>query len=159
MKFLRPLLSPLLVLTVFGLDRLTKSWVIHKFYLGEIRPVLPFFNLTYVENTGAAFSIGHNNNRFFIGTAIVILLVILYLRKKWESADPQNRRLKIAFALVIGGAVGNLYDRIRFGSVIDFLDFFAGGWHWPAFNLADSAICAGAFLLFLSQWKSTKLEP
>lgn len=123
-------------------------------FLGESYDILPFFHITYVENTGAAFSLGQNRNSFFIAASIVILMVLFFLKRQWEKIEPENLKLKIGMALVIAGALGNLYDRIKLGSVVDFLDFFVGVHHWPAFNVADSAICVGAFLLAISQWKS-----
>ena len=125
-------------------------------FLGESIPLLSFFHITYVENTGAAFSLGQNRNNFFVIVSIVMLVILFVLRHRWEKKDPHNLLLKLSLALIIGGALGNLHDRIRYGSVVDFLDFFAGAYHWPAFNVADSAICVGAFLLGFSQWKSKK---
>lgn len=146
-------LSPLIILGIFASDRFTKELVKRKFFLGESVPLLPFFHLTHIENTGIAFGLGQGWNDFFIGSSIFLLIVLLFLRRKWERAEPNNLKLKIALALVIGGALGNLYDRIVYGRVTDFLDFFVGHYHWPAFNIADSSICIGAVLLFLSQLK------
>lgn len=146
-------LSAIIVIAVFILDRLTKLWIQRNMVLGESRGILSFFHITYIENTGAAFGLGQNQNRFFIFSSIVILGALFFLRRQWEKADPQNAPLRVGLALVISGALGNLYDRIVHGSVIDFLDFFIGRYHWPAFNVADSAICAAAFLLIFSHWK------
>lgn len=143
-----PLLT---ILSVFGLDRFTKRLVQSHLGYGEPLEVLPFFNLTYLENTGAAFGMGQDMNRFFIGLSIVILIVLLIFARK---AGRGSVGIKTAFALVVGGALGNLYDRITHGSVIDFLDFHAGAHHWPAFNVADSSIFVGACLLAFMQWKT-----
>ena len=138
------------VLAIFFLDRVTKYLIQKKMVYGGSINLLPFFHITYVENTGAAFGLGQNQNTFFIVTAIAILIVLFIL--DWR-VQKENLRLKIGIALVIGGALGNLYYRIAYGSVVDFLDFFIATRHWPAFNLADSSICIGAALLVFSQWK------
>ena len=142
-------LPTFVVLAVFLLDRLAKFWVQSRMIYGESIPILPFFHITYVENTGAAFGIGQNRNGFLIAASILILIVLFAYARRMGA---ENATLKASIALVIGGALGNLYDRIVYGSVVDFLDFFAGAHHWPAFNLADSCICVGAALLFFSQW-------
>lgn len=123
-------------------------------FLGESIEILPFFHIAYVENTGAAFGMARNYNKLLIAVSLVILITLFVLRRHWEKVDSQNIKTRVGLAMVIGGALGNLYDRIVYGSVVDFLDFFAGPYHWPAFNVADSAICVGAFLLAFSHWKS-----
>jgi signal peptidase II len=147
----RKFFSPLTITAVFFLDRLTKSWIQSRFTMGESRDVLPFFSLTYLENTGAAFSLGHGRNAVLTWVTALILVALLVMRRRYEKADPENFFLKLGFAMVIGGALGNLYDRIALGSVVDFLDFYVGRFHWPAFNAADSCICVGAALLIFSQ--------
>ena len=147
MRFL-PFLT---VLSVFGLDRLTKRLAQSHLTYGEPMAVLPFFNLTYLENTGAAFGMGQDMNKFFIGLSIFILIVLfIFIFKTSEKTI----KVQTAFALVAAGALGNLYDRITHGSVIDFLDFYVGTHHWPAFNAADASICIGACLLAFMQWKT-----
>jgi signal peptidase II len=138
----------IIVLTVV-VDQVSKYWVFHNFFLFESRTILPgFFNLTYLTNNGAAFSILAGQPTlwrqvFFIGTALVAL-VLIWL---FQSSYGRNSRLyTVALALVAGGAVGNLIDRVRFGFVIDFLDFHIGTYHWPTFNVADSAIFIGVSL-------------
>ena len=138
----------IIAVTILVLDQLSKNLVLAAFSLNESISIIPgFFNLTYVRNTGAAFGIlaGQESWRhlFFQSVSILALGAIVYLF--WAS-----RRDRLALwgsALVFGGAAGNLVDRIRFGYVIDFLDFFIGRYHWPAFNIADSGITIGAFLL------------
>jgi len=151
-------ISAVITLTVFAADRVSKYWIQKEMFLGETRRIFPFFQLTYVENTGAAFSLGHNQNTLFIILSILILFIIFILRRRWETSNPADWKLKAGLAMVIGGAIGNLYDRIAYGSVIDFLDFFLGSCHWPAFNFADSAICAGAFILACRQWREKQAE-
>jgi signal peptidase II len=142
----------LILLTIIGLDQLTKYWVVNSFRLFESRPVLPgFFNLTYVTNTGAAFSMfAHYDSPWrhylFVGvnTAAVLGFTIAYFRMK------KGRNLScFPFAMIAGGAAGNVIDRIRYGSVVDFLDVYWGTHHWPTFNVADSAICVGVVLFLI----------
>ncbi|MGZ5075770.1 MAG: signal peptidase II [Methylobacter sp.] len=130
------------------LDQASKLAVAGSMQLYESIPVMPFFKLTYVHNTGAAFSFlsdaGGWQRWFFAGLALVISAVIavwLTRLKKHETL------LAVALALVLGGAVGNLIDRLAYGYVIDFLDVYYESWHWPAFNIADSAITLGVMLM------------
>lgn len=131
-------------------DLWSKYEVIGKMSLSESIQVLPFFNLTYVRNYGAAFSFLHDASGwqrwFFTAIAVAVSVVILWWLKQ---AGKQQRLLPVAFCFILGGAVGNVYDRLMHGYVIDFLDFYLGQWHWPAFNLADSAIFIGAALLII----------
>lgn len=125
-------------LSVFILDRLSKEMVIKSLYFSHVS-ILPFFSLTYVENTGVAFGFLKDKNIFFIFSNTIFLVILLFLRKKFSS-NLEN----IGIHLVIGGALGNIYDRLAYGYVIDFLDFK----FFPAvFNLADSAITIGAILI------------
>jgi signal peptidase II len=134
-------------------DQLTKFLVHERFRLGEsISIVSGYFNLTYVRNTGAAFGIFANASPafrvpFFALVPIVALVAIAFIFRKIPEADI---KLSTALSLVIGGAIGNLIDRLRFGFVIDFLDFhWQYRYHFPAFNVADSAICVGVGILML----------
>lgn len=132
---------------VIAADLATKAWISSAFRYGEVREITPFFNLVLVHNSGAAFSFladaGGWQRWFFTAIAIVIAAVLVYLLRR--HAD--NRLLAAAFALVLGGALGNLHDRVRFGYVVDFVQLHAAGYYWPAFNVADSAICIGVALL------------
>jgi len=108
-----------------------------------------FFNLVYVMNPGAAFGFLSRTPElfrysFFIGITVLAMLLIIYYLVKSEN---EKAIITLSLALIFGGAVGNLIDRIRFGAVVDFLDFYIGNWHWPAFNAADSAITVGAALM------------
>lgn len=113
-------------------------------------PVIPFFNLTLSYNAGAAFSFlsdaGGWQRWFFIVLALVVSTVIFLWLKRLNEGQ---RGLAFALSMVLGGAVGNLIDRIAYGHVIDFLDLYYGEWHWPIFNLADSAITLGVIILIL----------
>jgi signal peptidase II len=138
---------------VIVLDQLTKYSIVDKFRLGESIPVIwNFFNITYVQNTGAAFGLlSHANPAFripfFIIVPLVALCSIAYVFRKVPDRD---LNLALALSLVISGAVGNLIDRLSLGYVVDFLDFhWHGGYHFPAFNVADSAICTGVGLIML----------
>jgi len=137
-----------LALLLLAVDQATKLWAAGTLDYGMPVAVLPFFNLTLVHNTGAAFSFladaGGWQRVFFIVVSGVVSLVLAV----WLWRLPRDARLLgIALALVLGGALGNLVDRVAYGYVIDFLDFHAAGWHWPAFNVADSAISCGVVLL------------
>jgi len=140
------------VLSVIIIDQLTKLWVLDTFQLYESREIISgFFNLVYVTNTGAAFSMLADvdspwKHYFFLGVGSV---AIIGLTVGWFKMRKENRLYGVALALISGGAAGNLIDRIRHGSVVDFLDFHLGVHHWPAFNIADSAICAGAGLFLI----------
>jgi len=130
------------------LDQGSKLAIAGAMQLYESIQIMPFFNLTYVHNTGAAFSFlseaGGWQRWFFAGLALVISIVIavwLTRLKKHETL------LAVALALVLGGAVGNLIDRLAYGYVVDFLDVYYDTWHWPAFNIADSAITLGVILM------------
>ncbi|MBI2916005.1 MAG: signal peptidase II [Elusimicrobia bacterium] len=146
-------LSPVLILSVFLLDRWSKVMVRKSLTLGESVPVLPFLGIHYVQNTGMAFGMGQNLNSLFVVVSAILLVFLFFLLREWENSG-KEWKLKAGLALVLGGAMGNLFDRILYGSVIDFMDIFAGPYHWPTFNLADSSICAGAVILTFSHWKS-----
>lgn len=135
---------------IVALDQITKSAITARFTLHEVFPVIPgLFNLVYVMNPGAAFGFLADASTifryvFFTGVTIVAAVLIVYYLVK---SNPRNLLLAGSLTLIFGGAVGNLIDRIRFGSVVDFLDVYIGSAHWPAFNIADSAITVGAILM------------
>ena len=135
------------------LDQSSKWLVQHWLAHGESVTVLPFFNLVLVYNPGAAFSFLSSasgwQRELFIGIGVGASALILYLLRR-HAADPL---FCFALALILGGAIGNLVDRVHLGAVVDFLDVHAAGYHWPAFNLADSAITCGAALLI---WDSLR---
>jgi signal peptidase II len=157
MNPLSKLLSTLIILGAFVFDRISKEWIMKKLFYGESMKIFPFFHLTYIENTGMAFGFGQNRNIYFI--IISILLIILLLVFHHKTKDQQDILLRCSLALIIGGALGNLYDRITYGNVIDFLDFFIGTTHWPAFNVADSCICIGSFLFLFTHYKQKSIPP
>ncbi|MCB9253319.1 MAG: signal peptidase II [Bdellovibrionaceae bacterium] len=138
------------------LDQWTKYLIYSQFRWGESVPVFEsFFAITYVRNTGAAFGLLHQAPEairlpFFLVVPVVALLVIGYLFYKLKDSQ---RWVTVALSLIVSGAVGNLIDRSRFGFVVDFLDFYVGSHHWPAFNVADSAIVVGVAMMFLDSFK------
>ncbi len=135
------------------LDQLTKYLLVNAIPLNTGVPIIPgFFNLVHVHNTGGAFSIfagpGYPWRRqVLIGLTLVVVAAIAYAYGKAGKKDTWTR---IAYVCITGGAIGNLVDRIRLGEVIDFLDVYVGKWRWPAFNVADAAVSAGAVMLLLS---------
>lgn len=142
-----------LTVLVIVLDQITKLQVVERFRLGESIAVIPdLFSLTYVRNTGAAFGILATADPafrvpFFILVPFVALAAIGYVFRKIPA---QDRKLSTALSLVVGGAIGNLIDRVRLGFVVDFLDFhWRYTYHFPAFNVADTAICVGVGILML----------
>ncbi len=143
-----------LALLIIVLDQLTKSVAVQWLTLYQAVPVLPGFNLILVHNTGAAFSFlsdaGGWQRYFFIILTLVISLVMLV----WLTRLPAGKAiLACALALVIGGAAGNLWDRLQYGYVVDFIEVYYDKWSWPVFNIADSAITIGAMLLILDAFK------
>ncbi len=137
-------LQPFLIATVvLFFDQLTKYIIDTYLKTYESIEVLPFFQIVHVRNTGAAFGIFRSlGNGVFIGISILAIMIVVVLLIK--SKDD-----RIAFSLILGGALGNLTDRLIRGYVVDFLDFYVGKYHWPAFNLADSALTIGILFLFL----------
>lgn len=140
---------------VIALDLATKAWVESAFREGESVPVTGFFNLVLAYNTGAAFSFlaGHDGWQrwFFAGIAVVASVVLVWMLRKGGS-----RTLMCGLALILGGALGNLWDRVIAGRVTDFLLFHYAGWAWPAFNIADSAITIGAALLIIDSFREPR---
>ncbi|MBC8412573.1 signal peptidase II [bacterium] len=131
---------------VMVLDFVTKRIIVAKLAPYDSISVLPFLNIVYVENKGAAFGMFANlGNTFFIAISVIALLSILFYLTK----IPKGIEL-FSISLIFGGAVGNLIDRIMLGKVIDFIDFYIGTWHWPAFNVADSALTVGITLFIIS---------
>lgn len=136
---------------ILGLDQLTKLMVTSSLALGAEVFVTSYLNLVFVLNPGAAFSFladaGGWQRWFFTGLTVVVVTVLLLLVRR----APHQTLFCLAASLIMGGALGNLVDRLRLGAVIDFIDLHAAGWHWPAFNLADSAITLGAILFVLDE--------
>ncbi len=141
-----------LALVVIVIDQLTKLWVLDHFTVGERLPVIPgLFDLTLLYNPGAAFSfLGSASGWqrwFFTGLAVVasVVIAVLLFRHRGQTL------FSLALAMIMGGAIGNVIDRLMYGKVVDFLLFYRDPWYFPAFNAADSAITLGAVLLILDE--------
>jgi signal peptidase II len=141
---------------VLVLDQISKTWVLANFRLMDRQIVTSFFNLVLVFNAGASFSFladaGGWQKWFFVVLALGISLWLLSLLKK----HAHERLMPAALSLILGGAIGNVVDRLRFDAVVDFLDFHLAGYHWPAFNVADSAIFVGVALMLWHQFRFGK---
>ncbi|MDQ6734813.1 MAG: signal peptidase II [Nitrospirota bacterium] len=148
----RYLVLAFLTVSTVVLDQISKVQIMQTMRLHESIPVLPeFFSLTYIRNPGAAFGLlassGQTFRLVFFGLTSVFalgLLAMIFFRLRQDDWVGQ-----LSIAGILGGAIGNLLDRVRFGEVIDFLDFYVNGYHWPAFNVADAAISVGVFFLIL----------
>lgn len=140
-----------LALILLIADQFTKILILGDYQLGDSTVVTSFFNIVRAHNTGAAFSFLADASGwqrwFFTGIGVVAVGVILWMLK----AHPGQKLFSFALACILGGAVGNVIDRVRYGYVVDFLDFYWGTWHFPAFNIADSAISVGAACLILDE--------
>ncbi len=146
-------LMSVIALAIVGLDRVTKLWIVAHIKMGHAIVVIPkVFRLTHVLNTGAAFSMFESTpspalvrNLLIAFSLIAVVVVLALLWKMGRSVTMTS----VALALILGGAIGNLYDRIRLQYVVDFLEVHIFSYHWPDFNVADSAIVVGACLLLL----------
>ena len=142
---------------IVALDQWTKAIATANLHLNEAVPVWPGFNWTLAHNLGVAFSLfndGHVWQRW--GLAGFALLVSLFLLRWLLRLTAREGLSALALALVIGGALGNVIDRVRLGYVVDFVELYAGSYYWPAFNVADSSICVGAGLLLLASWRESR---
>jgi signal peptidase II len=149
----------LIVAATLVLDRWTKALILNRFGLNESISVIDgLFNITYVQNTGVAFgifsSIASPAKTLLLSAFTVFAAVVVVTFSVRSSA--RNRLLQIALALILGGALGNLYDRIAYGYVVDFLEFYFRTYHWPSFNVADSAISIGVVLLAIEIFRSNE---
>jgi signal peptidase II len=147
------MLKIVIAVLIIALDQLTKLWIIHNFNYQDNFSVTSFLKLVHFQNTGAAFSFLHDasgwQNIFFVTLSILILIYLFYLYKKLKDVFPAW----LSLLLIMAGAVGNLIDRIRIGHVTDFIYLHYNDFYWPAFNVADSAICLGALLYLYSLGK------
>jgi len=134
------------------LDQFTKYLITSRMLLGESLPIFPpVFYITYILNPGAAFGMLANRTTFFIVLSLLVIVAVLVM---YRYLPKEKTLMTLAIGLVLGGALGNLIDRVRLGRVIDFLDFRV----WPIFNLADSAIVIGALLIMIDIWRGDKVK-
>jgi len=144
---------------ILSLDQWTKSMVVQKLLLYQrLEVIRGFFDLTHVRNTGGAFGIfggekGGLGSILFVVVSLIAIGAIVFLFLKIKENE---KTLALSFSLILSGAVGNLIDRLRYGEVVDFLDFHLSTYHWPAFNVADSAICIGIGLMALELLKGDR---
>ena len=143
----------LFAVVVFVIDIASKFWILNHFFLYESVNLLPFFSITYVHNIGAAFSIFEGQRWILATVAFVVSVVIIYMLYR---NNRQQKLENISLALILGGALGNLFDRLYHGFVVDFLDVNFGDWHYPTFNIADCAICLGIGLFILGNYAKPK---
>jgi signal peptidase II len=140
-----------IALLVLLMDQFTKVLVLSAFQLGDSTPITGFFNLVRVHNHGAAFSFLANaggwQRWFFTVIGVIAALFMVWMLR----SHPGQKLFSLAIALILGGAIGNVLDRLLHGYVVDFLDFYWGRWHFPAFNVADASISVGAALLILDE--------
>lgn len=144
---------------VLVIDQATKIWAEATLVFGQPVELLSWFNFTLAYNRGAAFSFladagGWQRYFFLVIGTVAVIVIVAWLRRLREH----ERVTAAGLALILGGAVGNIVDRAMHGHVVDFIDWHYGGWHWPAFNLADSAIMLGAALVILASLRSGKTE-
>ena len=135
-------------IVIILLDQLTKILVLNNIAEHSVVAVMPYFNLLLTFNKGVSFSLLTSDSGYapylLSAFAVGISICLLYWLKK-----EKDKLSRVGLALILGGAIGNVIDRIRFGGVVDFLDFYIGDYHWPAFNVADSAICIGVALILI----------
>ncbi|MDP1559665.1 MAG: signal peptidase II [Nitrosomonas sp.] len=147
-----------IALVILVLDLLTKRWVESSLFYGQQIPLTSFFNLILTYNAGAAFSFlseASGWQRWFLsGIAASASIFIVYLLYRYAA----QKLFCLSLSLILGGALGNLWDRITLGHVVDFLDFYIGSYHWPAFNVADAAIVVGAALLIIESFQNKESQ-
>ena len=142
----------LVSLAVIFLDQITKNIILNEMVTPKIIEVTPFFNLILAYNTGVSFSMFDGNNPYVL--SIIALSVCALLA--WWMQKETDKWSRIGFSMIIGGAISNVIDRFVHGAVVDFLDFYIGSYHWPAFNVADTAICIGAGIIVLRSFLTKK---
>ncbi|MCU0229454.1 MAG: signal peptidase II [Bryobacterales bacterium] len=150
-----------LALLVYLADQLSKLWVLNTLdHFDQVVVIPGFFHLVHVRNSGAAFGILSDaapwvRAAVLVGlSSLAVLALIVLLWRASASNAWGGAGARYGLALILGGAVGNIHDRLAYGNVVDFLDFFLGSWHWYTFNVADSGICVGTALLLIDLWRS-----
>ena len=154
-RWLFPGLVASLVLTI---DQVSKAWVLDTLgpepLVRRIALIGDWLSLVYVQNTGVAFGMFQNGSQIFTVTSLLICAGAIYAYA--YHLPNQSRWIQLSLGLIIGGAIGNLIDRVRFGYVVDFIQVHYGGWYFPSFNVADSAITVGAVLLVLDELRRVR---
>lgn len=149
----------LIIIASIIFDQATKLWIVH-YFTNEIAVIPGFFNIVYYTNPGAAFSLFADidsplRHYFFVIIGVVALIGLSIANHKLRL---ENKLYSISLGLIAGGAAGNLIDRMSYGEVVDFLDFYVGRYHWPAFNIADSSIFIGVALFIYLNFKESSKE-
>ena len=144
--------SAVITFSVVILDYISKQTILDRIMPHEAVDVLPFLRIVNVQNEGAAFGLftSLGNNFFIIISFVAIILIVIYISRI------KGRLELFSISLILGGAVGNLIDRLTVGKVVDFIDFFVGKWHWPAFNVADSALTVGIILFLIDSLRNVR---
>ena len=142
----------LVSLAVIFLDQITKNIILNEMVTPKIIEVTPFFNLILAYNTGVSFSMFDGNNPYILSGIALSVCALL----AWWMQKETDHWSRIGFSMIIGGAISNVIDRFVHGAVVDFLDFHIGSYHWPAFNVADTAICIGAGIIVLRSFLTKK---
>lgn len=154
---IKKLAVPFILILIF-LDQVTKWWIVN--YIMQpikILPITPFFNIVLTWNSGISFGIFSNQGDFSVIILSTLAILIVFFLAVWLM-KAENKKLIIGLICIIGGAIGNIIDRVYHGAVIDFLDFHIKSYHWPAFNVADSCIFIGATLIILDSLFPDKKE-
>ena len=163
MATIRKSLYLLISVLVLAVDQLTKELVNRSLYLHETRIIIPnFFNLVHTRNSGAVFGFFQNGSSPLLPRVLTLLSIaaLVFIVVYFYRSSLHERMNLVGLSLILGGALGNILDRILRSSVVDFLEFYVGDFHWPAFNVADSAICIGIFLLIVrSMREGREVEP
>ena len=141
-----------IILLTIIFDQASKALILADLPLHQTFPICPFFNLFFTMNKGVSFSFLTSDSPLMPWLLSGFALAVCGLLGYW-IAHEKDKETRIGLALVLGGALGNVIDRIRFGAVIDFLDFYIDTYHWPAFNIADSAICIGVVLIIIKSFR------
>lgn len=136
------------------LDIGSKYWINTKFYFGEVLFIFPYCNFCYVYNSGLAFGLLSNMHVIFrwLFICIIVLVIIVFVMLLCKSVKYFSKCYYFSYSMIIGGALGNLFDRIVYGAVIDFIDIHIGSWHWPIFNVADIEIFLGIVILMIRHY-------
>ncbi len=147
----------LICMGIVVLDQCTKLFIREYYLLGSIHEVIPgFMNLTHLRNTGAAWGMLGSQNMLLSLLSLIMLVLLIIFRRSFIGASSHVLVHRIAFGLLTGGIIGNMIDRIRQGAVTDFLDFYIANWHWPSFNVADSAICIGVGIYLVASYADAR---